>query len=57
VAWWAVRRFVAGVGDLVQRTGDGRIGRVLGGQTIGRSGDAMCSLHCACGDEERGFLG
>jgi hypothetical protein len=57
VAWWAVRRFVAGVGDLVQRTGDGRTGQVLGGQTIGRSGDAVCGLHYACGDEERGFLG
>jgi hypothetical protein len=30
---------------------------VLGGQTIGRSGDAVCSLHHARGDEERGFLG
>jgi hypothetical protein len=37
-------------------TGDGRIGRVLGGQTIGRSGDAVCSLHHARGDEERMFL-
>jgi hypothetical protein len=33
------------------------IGRVLGGQTIGRSGDAVCSLRCARGDEKRGFLG
>jgi hypothetical protein len=32
-------------------------GRVLGGQTIGRSGDAMCGLYRAHGDEERGFLG
>jgi hypothetical protein len=32
-------------------------GRVLGGQTIGRSGDAICGLYRAQGDEERGFLG
>jgi hypothetical protein len=31
--------------------------RVLSGRAIGRSGDAVCGLHCACGDEERGFLG
>jgi hypothetical protein len=30
-AWRTVTRTVAGVGDLVQRTGDGRTGRVLGG--------------------------
>jgi hypothetical protein len=33
------------------------IGRVLDGQTIGRSGDAVCDLHRARGDEEREFLG
>jgi hypothetical protein len=32
-------------------------GRGLGGRMIKRSGDAMCGLHCAQGDEERGFLG
>jgi hypothetical protein len=32
---------IAGVGDLVQRIGDGRTGRILDGRTIGRSGDAM----------------
>jgi hypothetical protein len=32
-------------------------GRVLGGQTIERSGDTVCGLHHAQGDEERGFLG
>jgi hypothetical protein len=48
---------VVGVGDQVQRTGDGRTGRVFGGRMIGRSGDAVCSLHRARGDEERGFLG
>jgi hypothetical protein len=56
-AWWAVMRIVAGVGDLLQRTRDGRIGRVLNGQMIGRSGDAVCGLHRARGDEERRFLG
>jgi hypothetical protein len=48
---------VAGVGDLVYRTGDGRTGRVLGGRTIGRSGDTVCGLHRAHGDEKSGFLG
>jgi hypothetical protein len=47
---------VVGVGDLVQRTGDGRTCRVLSGQTIERSGDAVCGLHRACGDEEHEFL-
>jgi hypothetical protein len=56
-AWWAATKIVAGVGDLVQRTGDGHTGRVLGGRTIGRSGDADCGLHRAHGDEEREFLG
>jgi hypothetical protein len=31
--------------------------RVLGGWTIEMSGDAVCGLHCAQGDAERGFLG
>jgi hypothetical protein len=44
-------------GDLVQRIGDGRIGRILGGRAIERSDGAVCSLHRARGDEERGFLG
>jgi hypothetical protein len=48
---------MAGVGDLVQKTGDGRTCRVLNGRMIEWSGGAMCSLHRACGDEERGFLG
>jgi hypothetical protein len=48
---------MAGVGDLVQRTEDGRIGRVLGGRAVERSGDAVCGLHLARGDLERGFLG
>jgi hypothetical protein len=56
-AWRAAMRIMVGVGDLVQRTRDGRIGQVLGGQVIERSGDTMCGLHLACGDEECGFHG
>jgi hypothetical protein len=56
VAWRAATRIMAGVGDLVQRTGDGRTCRILGGRTIGRSGDVVCGLHRACGDEDRVFL-
>jgi hypothetical protein len=48
---------MAGVGDPVQRTGDGRTSRVLGSQAIKRLGGAMCGLHRACGDEEHVFLG
>jgi hypothetical protein len=47
VAWRTVMSIVAGVGELVQRTGDGRTGRILGGRTIERSGDTMCSLYRA----------
>jgi hypothetical protein len=56
-AWRAATRIVAGVGDLVQRTVDGRTGRVLGGRVIERSGGAVSDLHHARGDEEHGFLG
>jgi hypothetical protein len=49
-AWRAATRTVAGVGDLVQRTEDGRTGRVLGGRTVERSGGAVCGLHLARGD-------
>jgi hypothetical protein len=56
-AWRAVMRIVVGVGDLVQRIGDGRTGRVLSDWAIERSGGAVCSLHHAHGDEEREFLG
>jgi hypothetical protein len=48
---------MVGVGDLVQRTGDGRTGQVLGGRTIERSDGAVCGLHCAREDEECVFLG
>jgi hypothetical protein len=30
--------------------------RVLGGRTIGRSGDIVYGLHRAQGDDERGFF-
>jgi hypothetical protein len=49
-AWHAATRTVAGVGDLVHRTGDGRTGRVLGGRAVERSGGAVCGLHLARGD-------
>jgi hypothetical protein len=49
-AWHAVTRTVVGVGDMVQRTGDGRTGRVLGGQAVDRSGDVVCGLHLTRGD-------
>jgi hypothetical protein len=50
-------RIVAGVGDLVQRTGDGLIGRVLDGRAIERLGGTMCDMHRARGAEKRGFFG
>jgi hypothetical protein len=56
-AWCAATRIMAGVGDLVQRTGDGRTGQVFGDRMIGRSGGAMCGLHHACGDEDHEFFG
>jgi hypothetical protein len=49
-------RIVVGVGDLVQRTGDGRTGWVLGVLAIERSGDVMCGLYRARGNDERVFL-
>jgi hypothetical protein len=55
--WYAAMMIVAGVGDRVQRIGDSHTGRVLGGQAIKRSGDAVCGLHRAHGDEEHAFLG
>jgi hypothetical protein len=50
-------RIVAGVGDLVQKTGDGHTSRVCGGRAIERSGGAVCGLHHACGDKEHEFVG
>jgi hypothetical protein len=56
-AWRVAMRIVIGVGDLVQRTGDGHTGLVLSGRAIKRSDDVVCGLHHAQGDEEREFLG
>jgi hypothetical protein len=56
-AWRAATRTMAGVGDLVQRTGDGRTGRVLGDRAVKRSGGAVCGLHLTREDKKRGFLG
>jgi hypothetical protein len=56
-AWCAAMRIVIGVGDLVQRTGDGRTGQVPIGRAIERSGGAVCDLHRARGDEKHMFLG
>jgi hypothetical protein len=50
VVWRAATRIMAGVGDLVKRTGDDRTDRVLGGRVISRSGGAVCGLQLACGD-------
>jgi hypothetical protein len=55
--WHATTSIMARVGDLVQRTEDGRTGRILGGRAIERLGGAVCGLHHAHGDEEREFLG
>jgi hypothetical protein len=49
-AWRAATRTVVGVGNLVQRTRDGRTGWALGGRAVERSGGAVCGLHLACGD-------
>jgi hypothetical protein len=56
-AWRAETSIVAGVGDLVHRTEDGRTCRVLSGRVIDRSGGAVCDLHRAREDEDHGFLG
>jgi hypothetical protein len=45
-AWCAATRTVVGVGDLVQRTGDGHTGRILGSRAVERSGGAaVCTGH------------
>jgi hypothetical protein len=56
-AWWAATRIVAGVGDLVQRTGNGRTYRVLGGRMIGRPNNVVCGLPRTHGEEECKFHG
>jgi hypothetical protein len=55
-AWRATSSIVAVVGDLVQRTGDSHTGRILSGRAIKKSGDAVCGLHHAHGDEEHVFF-
>jgi hypothetical protein len=55
--WCAAMMIMVGVGDLVQRTVNGRIGRVLVGRAIERSGGGVCGLYHARGGEEREFLG
>jgi hypothetical protein len=42
---------------VVEDQGRSSTGQVLGAWVIGMSGDAMCGLHRARGDEESGFLG
>jgi hypothetical protein len=41
----ATMRIMAGVGDLVQRTGDGCTGRVLGGRRGQVAPCAVCTVH------------
>jgi hypothetical protein len=41
----------------MQRIGDGRTGRILGGRVIKRSDDAVCALHREHGNEKCVFLG
>jgi hypothetical protein len=49
-AWRVATWTMTEVGDLVQRSGDGRTGQVLSGQAVERSGDVVCGLHLARGD-------
>jgi hypothetical protein len=57
IAWRAATRIVAGVGDLMQRTENYRTCQVLDRRMIESPGGAVCGLHRAHRDEERGFLG
>jgi hypothetical protein len=41
---------VVGVGDLMQRTGDGRTGQVFSGRAVESSGGIVCGLHLTRGD-------
>jgi hypothetical protein len=47
VTWRAATRTVAGVGDLLQRSGDGHTGRVLSDRAVERSGGTVCGQHLA----------
>jgi hypothetical protein len=49
-------RIVKGVGDLVQRIENDHTCRILSGRMISRSGNAVCGLYRARGDEEYVFL-
>jgi hypothetical protein len=49
-AWHVAMGIVVGVGDLVQRTGDGCTGRILGGRAVKRLGGTVCGLLLARGD-------
>jgi hypothetical protein len=49
-AWCSAMSTMARVADLVQKTGDGRTGQILGGRAVERSGGAVCGLHLAHGD-------
>jgi hypothetical protein len=55
--WRVATRTMVGVGDLVQRTGDGRTGRVLSDRAVERSAGTVCGLHLSHGDKEHEFLG
>jgi hypothetical protein len=55
-AWRTVMRIVTGVGDMVQRIKDGRTDQELSGRMVERSGDVVCGLQHARGDEEHEFL-
>jgi hypothetical protein len=56
VTWRTTMRIVVGVGYLVQRTGDGRTGWVLGGRAIERLCIVVRGLHRTRGDKEHVFL-
>jgi hypothetical protein len=55
-AWRTATRTVAGVGDLVQRTGDGCTGRVLGGRAVERSSGVVCVCTGHVDTRSAGFL-
>jgi hypothetical protein len=57
VAWRASMRIMAGLGDLVQRTGDSHTSWVLDGRAVERLGGTVCGLHRAHGEKEHTFIG
>jgi hypothetical protein len=48
--WRATMRTVVEVGNLVQKIGDGRTGRILNDRAVEMSGGTVCGLHLAHGD-------